>query len=107
MASKKWMTFVQRLVNSNSVVVFSKSFWPFAARAKDILRDTGVKSLHVQELDHHENGEEVQSALTEITGRTTVPQVFVNGKFIGGGDETSSLHQSGKLTEMLFGKKPQ
>lgn len=29
-------------------------------RAKNIIRDTGIKSLHITELDHHENGQDVQ-----------------------------------------------
>jgi len=39
--------------------------------------------------------------LKTITGRRTVPNVFIKGKSIGGGSETAELYQSGKLTEML------
>lgn len=42
-----------------------------------------------------------QDVLLEITGGRTVPRVFVAGKFIGGADDTLSMHRSGKLTDML------
>ena len=46
-------------------------------------------------------GGEMQAALAELTGRRTVPNVFVGGKPIGGGSETQALDQEGKLKPML------
>eukprot|EP00795_Rhopilema_esculentum_P000279 gene279-9929_t len=94
---QNWITGLQKrsLLEDMSHVIWEK------ARAKNILLESGVKNLHVQELDHHENGVDLQEALKEITGKSTVPQVFIKGKFIGGGDETSSLYESGELTKML------
>ncbi len=43
----------------------------------------------------------LQDALKSLTGKATVPHVFIKGKFIGGGDETASLNASGKLQEIL------
>ena len=42
-----------------------------------------------------------QEALGELTGRSTVPNVFIKGQSIGGGSETAELYQSGQLKEML------
>ncbi|KAL0731367.1 hypothetical protein Bca4012_027461 [Brassica carinata] len=42
-----------------------------------------------------------QSALGEIVGRRTVPQVFINGKHIGGSDDTVDAHESGELAKLL------
>ena len=36
-----------------------------------------------------------------MTGRRTVPNVFIKGTSIGGGSETAELYQSGKLKELL------
>jgi len=44
----------------------------------------------------------LQAALTAFSGQRTVPNVFVNGKHIGGNDDTQTLFRSGKLQEMLF-----
>lgn len=46
-------------------------------------------------------GAEMQAALAELTGRRTVPNVFVGGKTIGGGSETQALDREGKLRPML------
>ena len=43
----------------------------------------------------------LQSALQVMTGRRTVPNVFIKGTSIGGGSETAELYQSGKLKELL------
>eukprot|EP00794_Sanderia_malayensis_P007533 gene7531-8370_t len=73
----------------------------FVKKTKDIFRSHGVKSLFVQELDQHEDGPNIQGALKSLTGKATVPHVFIDGKFIGGGDETALLDKSGKLQDIL------
>ena len=47
------------------------------------------------------DGPAVQATLAKMTGRRTVPNVFVGGSSIGGGDETVSLHRAGKLHPLL------
>lgn len=46
------------------------------------------------------NGD-VQRILADMTGRTTVPNVIVQGRSIGGGDEVASMHKAGKLVPLL------
>lgn len=53
------------------------------------------------ELDHHKLGRALQSVLGESTGRRTVPNVLVNGKSIGGGDDVSALDQEDQLASTL------
>jgi len=48
-----------------------------------------------------EDGSEIQDALSEIVGRRTVPQVFVDGKHLGGSDDTVEAYESGKLAKLL------
>ena len=48
------------------------------------------------------SGPAVQALLNSFTGRRTVPNVFINGKSIGGGDETVALHRNGELGGMLL-----
>ena len=43
----------------------------------------------------------IQNALYEMTGWRTVPNVFVHGKSIGGGDDTERLYNQGKLQELI------
>jgi glutaredoxin 3 len=55
----------------------------------------------VYELDNMDNGADIQSALLDISGQRTVPNVFVKGKHLGGNDDTQAAARSGKLEEML------
>lgn len=55
----------------------------------------------VVELDERDDGWNIQDALSEIVSRRTVPQVFINGKHIGGSDDTVEAYQSGKLAKLL------
>ena len=43
----------------------------------------------------------VQDALLKLTGARAVPRVFVDGKFIGGGDDTAAMARDGRLKTML------
>ena len=44
---------------------------------------------------------EYQDILKEITGARSVPRVFLDGKFIGGGDDVEKLFKSGELAKKL------
>jgi glutaredoxin 3 len=62
----------------------------------------GAKPL-VFELDFMgRDGRKVQEALEDMTGRRTVPNVFVGGEAIGGGSDTREYHESGILKQMLL-----
>ena len=54
-------------------------------------------------MSRRDDGAEIQSALYELTGRRTVPNVFIKGKTIGGGDDTERLFYSGELQELVKG----
>eukprot|EP00956_Cyclotella_meneghiniana_P020416 scaffold36060_cov68-Cyclotella_meneghiniana.AAC.5 len=53
------------------------------------------------ELDIMDNGNAVQTALLDITGQRSVPNVFIKGKHLGGNDDTQAAAKSGKLKKML------
>lgn len=55
----------------------------------------------VVELDKHPLGPQLQNILAEKTGRRTVPNVLVNGKSIGGGDDVTALDESDELVSTL------
>lgn len=82
-----------------AVVIFSKSYCPYSARAKAILvgKYTIVPPPFVVELDQHPKGRELQSLLAENTGRRTVPNILVGGQSIGGGDDVAAQDEKGEL----------
>ncbi len=66
-----------------SITIMSKPGCPHCNRAKDLLED---HELHYEEIELGSNGLSY-SALKAVSGRTTTPQVYINGKHIGGADE--------------------
>lgn len=56
----------------------------------------------VHELDKLPEGGEMQDKLYHLTGQRTVPNVFVNGKHLGGNDDTQAAYRSGKLERLLL-----
>ena len=59
---------------------------------------------HVLELDQLPNTSAWQSALGGLTGATSVPRVFINNVFLGGGDDTVAAQRSGKLAQLCAAK---
>ena len=53
------------------------------------------------ELDEHKLGLGLQSALEKLTGRRTVPNILINGRSIGGGDDVQQLHNDDKLASTI------
>ena len=90
----------KEIVASAPVVVFSKTYCPFCTSVKQLLAQLGA-SFKAIELDVESDGSELQSALAEWTGQRTVPNVFINGKHIGGCDDTVALNNGGKLVPLL------
>merc|ERR1719223_1471698 len=71
---------------SNGVTLFGKSACPFCKKAKKALLGIGIHATIV-ELDQVEGGPAIQKKLEELTGKSTVPNVWLDGKFIGGSEE--------------------
>ncbi|GIY15390.1 thioredoxin reductase 3 [Caerostris darwini] len=95
---------VNNYINSNNVMIFSKTTCPFCNKVKALFSSIGIQ-FTVLELDTLENGPEMQKAMAAKVGRSTVPQVFIRGQHVGGCDDTFTAHCNGKLQEMLFSKE--
>lgn len=96
---------VDETIKGNRVVVWSKSYCPYCHKAKRALkRYLKDSQVVVIELDERNDGSQIQQALGQITGGTSVPRVFIDGEFIGGGDDTERLANNGKLEVMLKDK---
>mmetsp|Transcript_1827 Transcript_1827/g.3991 ORF Transcript_1827/g.3991 Transcript_1827/m.3991 type:complete len:154 (-) Transcript_1827:234-695(-) len=92
--------FAKAEIASNDVVVFSKSYCPHCTATKQLFGSMNVNAK-VFELDQMDNGAEIQSALLDMTGQRTVPNVFINGQHLGGNDATQAAAKNGKLEEMM------
>ncbi|KAK4756157.1 hypothetical protein SAY87_006284 [Trapa incisa] len=96
--------FVKKTVSSHKIVIFSKSYCPYCRRAKAVFKELN-QTPFVVELDQREDGYIIQAALGEIIKRHTVPQVFIDGKHIGGSDDTVEAYENGDLS-ILLGIEP-
>ncbi|KAK7406750.1 hypothetical protein VNO78_08381 [Psophocarpus tetragonolobus] len=99
-ANNSVSAFVQNAIYSNRIAVFSKSYCPYCLSAKRMLAELNENPF-VVELDLRDDGYQIQSVLLDLIGRRTVPQVFVNGKHIGGSDDLKDAIQSGELQKLL------
>ena len=52
------------------------------------------------ELDKRDDGDAIQDIMQTMTGGRSVPRLFIDGNFIGGGDDTVRLQREGKLAAM-------
>lgn len=79
------------------VEIYTKSGCPHCVQAKRLLNDSGIA---YREIDVQFDAD----AMTEMVGRSarrTVPQVFVNGRHIGGNDDLQIAARNGDLAEHL------
>ena len=80
------------------VEIYTKAFCPYCARAINLLASKGVA---VEEFDITMGGPKRGEMLERANGRSTVPQVFIDGQHIGGSDDLAALDRDGKLDTLL------
>ena len=94
---------IDELVKSNRVVLFMKGTaqFPqcgFSGRAIQILKACGVsalKTVNVLEDD------EIRQGIKDYANWPTIPQLYVDGEFVGGSDIMIEMHEAGELQSML------
>lgn len=80
------------------VEIYTKAFCPYCSRAMRLLGSKGVEPVEYDiTLGGPQRGEMIQRA----GGRTTVPQVFIDGRHIGGSDDLAALDARGGLDPLL------
>ncbi len=80
------------------VEIYTKAFCPYCSRAMRLL---GSKGVTPQEYDITMGGPQRQEMIKRADGRTTVPQVFIDGRHIGGSDDLAALDARGELDPLL------
>ena len=80
------------------VELYTTPFCPYCTRARVLLNRKGVAFTDIDITE--EPGRRAEMIL-RADGRTTVPQIFIDGEHIGGSDELVALERSGKLEAKL------
>jgi glutaredoxin 3 len=93
--------YVDGIIKAHKVAVFSKTYCPYCVKAKNVLGKYKINDILIVELDNRDDADAIQDYLNKITGARTVPRVFIDGKSIGGGDDTARLEKDGKLKPLL------
>ena len=84
------------------VQIYTRRLCGYCAAAERLLAGKGVAYEQIDAT----GDPKLRRWLAAVTGRTTVPQVFIDGKPIGGYDDLRALDRSGALDAMLAGTAP-
>ncbi|WP_240126397.1 glutaredoxin 3 [Thermomonas alba] len=82
------------------ITIYSTEVCPYCVMAKNFLKSKGLTWSEVR-IDTDPAAREKMVALT---GRTSVPQIFIGGFHVGGYDDMMALHRAGKLEPLLQGE---
>ena len=93
---------IDNLVNNNKRVIFMKGskLMPqcgFSNNVVQILNSLGAPYETIDVLDDPE----IRQGIKEYSKWPTIPQIYINGEFVGGSDIAIELYQSGELQQMV------
>jgi monothiol glutaredoxin len=97
---------IDKIVKSHSVVLFMKGtaqfpMCGFSGRAIQILKACDANDLKtVNVLDD----EEIRNGIKDYANWPTIPQLYINGEFIGGSDIMMEMYEAGELQQVLLTK---
>ena len=93
---------IEKDVKSNKIMLYMKGtpespMCGFSARTVDILKQYHIPFKAFNVLDD----EAIRTGIKEYSEWPTIPQLYVNGEFIGGCDIITEMHNNGELSELL------
>ncbi|MCC7440854.1 MAG: Grx4 family monothiol glutaredoxin [Bdellovibrionales bacterium] len=96
---------IEKFVKGNRVALFMKGTpqFPqcgFSARAVQVLKAAGVEENQIASINVLDD-EAIRSAIKEYSNWPTVPQLYVNGEFLGGSDIVLEMYEAGELQALL------
>jgi glutaredoxin 3 len=80
------------------IEIYTKDWCGYCTRAKELLESKGVA---FEEYDITMGGPKQEEMLERVPGRTSVPQIFIDGEHIGGCDDMVALDGRGELDPLL------
>ncbi|MGM9488864.1 Grx4 family monothiol glutaredoxin [Ideonella sp. YS5] len=94
---------IDQIVNGHKVVLFMKGtaqfpMCGFSGRAVQVLKACGVNDLTTVNVLEDE---EIRQGIKDYANWPTIPQLYVNGEFVGGSDIMMEMYQAGELQQVL------
>lgn len=86
-----------------TIEIYTKFFCPYCTRAKALLDGKGAA---YEEIDVTMDRAGFDSMVARAGGRRTVPQIFIDGRHIGGSDDLAALDAKGGLDPLLAAGRP-
>lgn len=83
-----------------SVDIYTTRFCPYCVMAKKLLAS---KNVNFNEIDVGRDWDRRAEMVQRASGRTTVPQIFIGSRHVGGCDDLQELERMGKLDALLAG----
>ena len=80
------------------ITMYTSSYCPFCNNAEQLLINKG---FDIDEKIYVDQDPEILSSMMKITGKRTVPQIFIGEDYIGGFDELRKIDLSGELDKIL------
>ena len=80
------------------VTIYTKTWCPYCMAAKDLLEQKGIAVKEVEITGKPELRDEM---LAKSNGRSTVPQIFIGSRHVGGCDDLYALERRGELEKLL------
>ena len=80
------------------IEIYTQPWCPYCSRAMNLLAKKGVS---FEEIEAPGGSPERAVAIERSGGRTSVPQIFIEGRHVGGCDELMALERAGRLDPML------
>ncbi len=80
------------------IEIYTQPWCPYCARALRLLTEKGVA---FREIDAPHGSPEREELIRRAGGQTSVPQIFIGGRHIGGSDELLAMNRAGKLDALL------
>ncbi|GGK23023.1 glutaredoxin 3 [Pseudomonas koreensis] len=81
----------------SEVIVYSSDYCPYCVRAKQLLVNKGVAFEEIKV----DGKPQIRAAMSQKAGRTSVPQIWIGDRHIGGCDDLYALERAGKLDALL------
>lgn len=78
------------------IEIYTKYMCPYCIRAKALFKKKGVEVIDIPATEKTKRQE-----MNERSGRNTFPQIFIDGKHIGGSDDLAALDRAGGLDPLL------
>ncbi|MDY7013207.1 MAG: Grx4 family monothiol glutaredoxin [Cyanobacteriota bacterium] len=93
---------IDEIVNANKIVVFMKGskLMPMCGFSNNVVQIINTLGVPYETFDVLEDPE-IREGIKEYSKWPTIPQIYLNGEFVGGSDIAIELYQSGELQQMV------